>query len=339
METMQNFRDGLFFLVGNHRGGTTLLQSMLSSHSALTLPPETSYFLQVWPRRTQWGDVRDEQRWRQMLHDLASDRFATGDLQFAPERIGELLSSPEVRSADSLFVTLLADYAAQRGKRRAGDKSPQHIFCVPLLAELFPQAKFITILRDPRAVAASELRTTWGSRSVGRIVRKWNRVVDQHVRLQQQLPASRYHFVQYETLVTQPAVVLQRVCDFLGEEFEPAMLRYYDRPAHEQGFGAHEEWKFKTLKPLDAERIESWRDELPLTTIALIQQVAGARLSRLGYQTCETRGVSPLALCRACLLDAATSLYELVRGVVRPPARRAPWLWYVRQLLGSRQNP
>ena len=41
MTAGSDIRDGLFFIVGHHRGGTTLLQSMLSSHSEITIPPET----------------------------------------------------------------------------------------------------------------------------------------------------------------------------------------------------------------------------------------------------------------------------------------------------------
>jgi len=57
---LAEIREGLFFIVGNHRGGTTLLQSMLTSHSELSIPPETGFFEEIWTRRSNFGDLRQD---------------------------------------------------------------------------------------------------------------------------------------------------------------------------------------------------------------------------------------------------------------------------------------
>ena len=210
-------RHGLFFVVGNHRGGTTLLQSMLSSHSRITVPPETQFFLEVWPQRERFGGLASEAERRDAAAFLSSRECSARDLGIAPEAV--LAQLPDPARPEDLFVALLAAWSEARGKPRVGEKSPGHIQCVPLLAELFPEARFIACLRDPRAVVSSELRASWGARSADQVGRRWSRVVDAHEQLVRTLPPERYHLVQYEALVREPEGRLRALCAFLDEPF------------------------------------------------------------------------------------------------------------------------
>ena len=56
-EELSSYRDGLFFVVGNSRAGTTLLQAMLTSHSRLTIPPESHYFAELPGIKQRFGET------------------------------------------------------------------------------------------------------------------------------------------------------------------------------------------------------------------------------------------------------------------------------------------
>ena len=282
-------RDGLFFIVGNHRGGTTLLQSMLNAHARLTIPPETQYFLEVWPRRERLGDLSAAAARDRVAAFLHSEDCSLRDLDIASAEILSGLSELSLKCGREpdyadLLVVILERWSRRRGKPRAGDKSPGHIHTVGLMAELFPRAKFIASLRDPRAVVSSELAAEWGARSVDQIARRWRRVVERHHELEKTLSSERYMMLRYEDLVTAPEASLRRVCGFLGETFEDAMLRFYERPAAEIGFDPSESWKLATLKPLDPGRLDAWREALSSQQIDLVECAAGRELSALGYE-------------------------------------------------------
>ena len=311
--------------MGNHRGGTTLLQAMLSSHSAITIPPETGFFAEVWPRRKRFGDLSVPQNLERMFDFLESDFCSVSDLRFNRECVMEGFRQTDQTCAD-LFVALLSDYAVARGKRRAGEKSPQHIFCVPTLAELYPQARFITLIRDPRGVVCSELQTAWGSKSVGRIARKWCRTVDQHERLRQQQPPGRYLQIRYEDLLSSPETVLRRACEFLGEEFEPAMLTYFERPEAERGFRTDEIWKANTLRPLEQQRVAAWQQVLGPEQIALVERWAGGRMANFGYEPAGCANVSARLALQFRIADRIRWTSELLSALVRPRRRRTPWM-------------
>ena len=275
-------RDGLFFVVGNHRGGTTLLQSMLNAHPAITLPPETQYFQEVWPKRASLGDLATPAGRERAIDFLGSVDCSIRDLKLDPAAIAAELPATGADYAD-LFIALLAAWARPRQKTRVGDKSPGHIHCVAEMARSFPNARFIASLRDPRAVVSSELGAVWGARSVDQIGRRWRRVIEAHRQLERSMSPNRYTMLRYEDLVTDPEPTLRRLCAFLGEDFDPSMLRYYERPESELGFDPSESWKWNTLRPLDAGRLEAWRESLSPTQVALIERAAGEHLEGLGY--------------------------------------------------------
>jgi hypothetical protein len=309
-------REELFFVVGHHRGGTTLLQSMLSSHPRLTLPPETQFFLEVWPRRERLGDLSDPAARRRVAAFLRSEECSARDLGLDPLEVLEALPAGRPDYAD-LFAALLEVWARSRGKPRAGEKSPGHIHCVPLLAGLYPKARFLACLRDPRAVASSERRAEWGTRSLDKIASRWRRVFDQHERLSCTLPGDRYQMVRYEDLVARPEETLARVCAFLGEVPAPEMLRYFERPAAERGFDPSERWKQATLRPLDPARLSAWRAELAPEEIALVERAVGPRLEALGYAPAGGPALSALGFARARLRDRLPWALEVLTGAAR----------------------
>lgn len=330
---LQTIRDGLFFIVGPHRAGTTLLQAMLSSHSALTMPPETGFFDQVWPRRQSLGLLTDAGNQVRIGQFVNGPDCSVSDLGLDwPTVMRTVASTPA--GYDDLFVSLMTVYANSRGKRRAGEKSPRHLFAADEIIRLYPQAKFICLIRDPRGVVRSERETNWGSRSVCRITRRWCRVVDEAARLQRSWPADRFRMVRYEDLVAQPESTLRALCEFLGESFEPQMLRFHERPDAERGFRSDEVWKQNTLHGVDVGRAEQWRRDLSPAQIKMIERVAGGRLIQQGYVANEGR-VGGVAFVGAWIRDHFRWVCELAMGVLRGRSRRRPWSSVWRDLFGK----
>ncbi len=330
---LQTIRDGLFFIVGPHRSGTTLLQAMLSSHSGLTIPPETGYFDQVWPRRSALGSLTDHANLEQVGRYVNGPDCAVSDLDLDWSQVTRALA-PSPQGYDDLFVACLALYAQSRGKRRVGEKSPRHIFAVPELSQIYPQAKFLCLIRDPRSVVRSERETSWGSKSVTRITRRWCRVVDAVGKLERVLPADRFRVVRYEDLIADPETLLRSICDFLGESFEPDMLQFHQRSEAERGFRADEVWKQNTLHAVDTGRVEQWRLELTPGQIKLVERLAGSRMLQRGYAPLE-KSVGGLGFVQTWIADHWQWAREVTAGVFKGRSRRRPWRSVWREIWGG----
>lgn len=159
-------------------------------------------------------------------------------------------------AARRFVMTLMAEYARSKGKRRWAEKTPDNLMHLEFLAEVFPHAAFIHIVRDALDTAISTSIISPHRRGISdwheeylfigpgcklennlfnAVLRwnHWNRRVDEL------LPGYRLHRVSYESLVREPRSVLRSVFDFIEEPFDASMLDYtrfeHDLPDWEWG--------------------------------------------------------------------------------------------------------
>ena len=310
-------------VVGCGRSGTTLLRAMLDSHSELAMSPEAN-----------WAAL--DRRWGRAWHrpagfdflavgaviDLVSRSFEGWgfDLDAVQERMAEV--RPEtypdyVRSLNMLF-------AERAGKVRWGDKSPRAAFDLPALATMFPEARFVHLVRDGRDVARSFLAASFGPSTAVEGAAVWRRAVRAGRRGGQQVGAARYLEVFYADLVARPEEQLRRICDHFDLEFEARMLdyhldgdRYASRPEHVNlRLPPRSDLERVPLGPRDRE---------------LVEAVAGRQLVEFGFAAGgpvrrRTRIAATSALVRHRCRDASRSVRRRLWTERRiQQLRRAGW--------------
>jgi hypothetical protein len=276
----------LFFIVGCGRSGTTLLQVMLGNHPEITLPNETGFYSLLHRcNARRLGELASPRDFRRAF-ELAMDFWRVRELGLDRERVWQLCQGGP-SSWETLFLAILATLAERRGALRVGEKSPGHFQHLGRLSERFPEARFIHLIRDPRAVACSYYRT-FGIRAIGAKCKRWKDAIAQHRRFAGVLGA-RYLALRYEDLVREPEPSLRAVCAFLGCEFSPQMLAHHERDY--LGFAAHQMHHMaNTLKPVFTSSLDKWRHELAPEQIALIEHVLGEEMEALGYERTGARG-------------------------------------------------
>lgn len=305
------------FVVGCPRSGTTLLQRMLDAHPAVAIAGETHFVGRFWARRDTYGDLDDDARYEQLVRDITSmPEFGEMDLN-ADEYQRRALGIK--RSCGSLFRLLLELFQQRRGARVVGEKTPDHLVYAPVIAEFFPAARFIHIVRDPRAVVNSMRRVPWASRSVFHNAETWYKYMRYARRFPEALQRS-FLTISYEALVRNPEDQLRSICRFLDLEFDPAMLSFHELETKGVSV-AREPWKLNATKPLDPARLDGWRAELSSGMIAAIEGTVWRQMKQRGYQPLT----GPVRL-----LPAAAS--AAVRRFANRAGRRAS------VMLGGRQD-
>ena len=278
-------------VLGHVRSGTTMLRAMLDSHPELAVPPESYFVVSL------LGTDRDGR----VDHDafgsvLLADKYFQ-DWQLPPEVLDELRADPRVVSAADAVAGLYHAYARRHGKARYGDKTPSHLHSVPLLAERFPSAKFVHIVRDGRDVAASVVSMDFGTARFAEAARGWRRKVLRAHDAGIGLGRDRYHEVHYEDLVADPESVLRDVCRFFGLDYSPAMLDYHER-ADELLTGLRDTGHIQGIRRPPTVGVRDWRFDLTPHQIAVFDEVAGPALDALGYERSGLRR-SPRAYVEA----------------------------------------
>lgn len=234
------------FLVGCPRSGTTLLQSMLMSHPRVESFPETKFFAHGFGGRRRWV-LHETLRGWYLCYLLAHWLVENGYMEW-----GEVYNLPVSWSRDRMvevFRDTLDHLANESGKDVWVEKTPRHLHFIDVICDHLPDAKFVHIVRDGRAVVASvyQLAHTnpeaWGSyQSIERVVRRWNRCVRDSL---QYTSEDHHTAVGYEQLVKAPERVLRELSSFLNVSYDPAMIEDFHREA-QRVVKSHETWKEDT---------------------------------------------------------------------------------------------
>lgn len=270
-----------FFIVGSGRSGTTLLRMILGAHSRLSIPPETWYF-------NKMQDLVELDRPLLPQEVERAVRIMTGhyrwpDLEFSADEFRSkvaALTSPFLRDVVELVYL---EHLKRSGKRRWGDKTPGYIELVPQLAHLFPGARFIHVVRDGRDVAKSFQVRRWSGHWLHRNAEEWLTAMKFARRWLGSPYARQFLEVRYEDLVLNPERETRRICDFLGEEFEPQMLswqrdienRVPTREAH-----IHE----KLAQAPSGEDVGRWKREMSAREVLVCEAYMGPYLQAHGYE-------------------------------------------------------
>ena len=212
-------------VLGVRRSGTTLLRVMLDRSPELAVPDE-SYFVPQLARRHR-GPVDVDA----FLDDLR--RLPT----LVEWRVSADAVAPRLRpgmTTGEAIGAVFATYAAERGKERWGDKTPLYMQYLPLLEQLFPDARFVHLVRDGRDAALSFLSVPagimtegWGHpRDAAGFACQWATEVRAARELGRRVGTARYLEVGYEALVAEPEAGLRGICAFLGLAYDEAMVDY-----------------------------------------------------------------------------------------------------------------
>jgi len=152
---------------------------------------------------------------------------------------------------------------------------------VEYLAEMFPEARFIHLIRDGRNVTLSNLELDWGPESVWEGAVYWKRFVNEGRRAGAKLGPERYLELRYEDVVENPEHHVRMMCDFVKLEFDPVMLRYFERT--ERISGAKESHHQNLSRP-PTKGLRDWRQQMSRKDVELFEVLAGDLLSEMGYE-------------------------------------------------------
>jgi hypothetical protein len=269
------------FVVGCGRSGTTMLRMMLDSHPDLAIPGESHFLPSLARRRPGYltGETVDAAALADEIVGIPHwKRWGTGE-DLVHRRVAAL---KEPSFADVIEAVYMA-YADARSKQRWGDKTPIYVRSIELLAELFPTARFVHVVRDGRDVALSYLSVPWGPRSLRQAAYKWRRDAGDGKKAERLL-GPRYAEVRYDDLVGDTQSVLRRLCGFLELPYDLRMLEYH-KTAHERIQSEPENTSFhgSVTKP-PTSGLRNWRDAMPPRDIKTFEAIAGDLLEEFGFE-------------------------------------------------------
>ena len=283
------------FIVGASRSGTTMLNRVLGNHSAVLGLNELHFFGTMWDPYSQPRVLSTEEAIRIGAYLLARIRRGVwggeADKQDIADAQKLLMAKDNSQwTAPLVFEHVLQEEARINGATHVTEQTGRNLFYAHKLLELYPDARVIHLVRDPRAILFSQ-KNRWRKNRLGTkvpltnvlrvfvnyhpftITKLWKKSAE----IAQTLDTnSRYLRLFYENLVSKPDESVRALCQFLGLEFETNMLSV---PQVGSSIKAHNMEKLG----LSAEFANQWRGRLPRSDIAVCEFLAKDAMHQFGY--------------------------------------------------------
>lgn len=207
-----------------------------------------------------------------------------------PDFVGSLgkIEAENYRALLTVLLNIIAHHRGGAASRVIGFKDLWIVEFFTLLARAFPDARFIVILRDPRAAAASMLGFKDKNPSqlchTLSFVRHWRKYAAFIHQYRSGFFADRFHVVLYEQLLENPERTVRELCSFLDLTFDERMLdmsNFYDTATGTV-------WKGNStfdavMTDFNRNAANRWRTRLDRRVAALIDLVCGPEMKLFGY--------------------------------------------------------
>ncbi|MBI5957144.1 MAG: sulfotransferase [Chloroflexi bacterium] len=258
------------FITGADRSGNDYLRTLLSLSPSIHLSFESGIFREGW-RLSKALPLTDRRSVDRLLDEMITAESATNRnmplIQAIHDHRQHLRAVILCYQNYGILVREIYGLAFQ--KPVWGDKIPR-IDYAPLLREIWPEARFIMMVRDPRAVAASQRINRGFSPRLA--AGYWNTHFNTSVEFQRQFP-DQICTVQYEQLVHEPQATLTALLRFVGvpEQQAEAILRE---------------------KPPNTDSLAKWRQQLSEADVYHVERLTFAGMQKLGYVAEEAKSAS-----------------------------------------------
>jgi hypothetical protein len=251
MSVASRLPSALVFVAGPLRSGSTLLTLMLDRHSSIKNPGEFDFLFDGFG--DDGGLAAAQAMSSEVLDDFYSDHRGylsslerLGAAAPVPQRLQELVGRYAV-GVPCLALSIHRNFVSAH--------------------EIFPQARFIHLLRDARDCSKSAVAAGFAG-NVYHGLEPWMNSEESWDRLLPRLRPDQYIEVRYEELVAEPQRVLAQICEFLGLTYEPQML----------------DLSSTTYEPPSPRFANQWRRGMGARDIALIEARVGSMMAARGYE-------------------------------------------------------
>ncbi len=274
-------------IVGHGSSGTSILTRLMRDYLGVAFGTESQFIVHYYRRLHRYGSLDNDANLRRLVGDILGERWFARSRKFggfAPS-LDATLADVRQRTYRGVLDAVFGQLAKHLGTTRWGDKTPEYTHDLAVIGELFPDAKYIHMLRDGRDVALSVMGRYWGAKNAFTAAQEWKEAVGQVDDFLVSIPDEQKLVITYEGMLSKPVEAFAQMIDFL--EIDNRDNKLLD--AVSESIAAdlmrtnYDKWRTK-MSPADRRRFE---------------RVAADTLAHHGYETMiEEDANEPSALSR-----------------------------------------
>lgn len=257
----------ILFIVGFPRSGTSMLVQLLNLHPKIDIQHESKYIPGYFKR---FCTLYKRKRFSDIYHDM--NRFLKNKSRYTGEvsedRILKLLSNSSSHNVKETYIKLILEtikVSSATSESIIGDKTPEYIRHILFLKELFPNAKFLHLLRDGRDAFLSIKDLNWEPGNVYFAAHEWKKYWNCWEDAKSKISENDMLTIRYEDLLSSPLEELEKACQFLNVEYS---IEFFEK------------FRLKTSNSL------KWENKFKMTSgeVFIFQKICKKELEMSGYK-------------------------------------------------------
>ncbi len=261
------------------RSGTTLLQSILNAHSNIAFTPE-SHFLFHYLSPNSKIPIPGNQK--ELLDIVVNDENLKRLHLNLADLSKELIIDENIWI--NLFKNILNEYAKKEQVENIGDKDPMNSGLLKVINKYFPEAYVLHIIRDPRDVLLSRLKSGWGAKYPLLAHLGDHKVsIEKALKEGPELFGDRYIETRYEDLISNTEKEVKNICSALPVDFEEQMLDF-SKSSEKLVSEEERKWKGNIFGNILAQNQGKWKKGLSKFQKQLSSLIIGDLILKLGYE-------------------------------------------------------
>jgi len=237
----------LVFMCGSLRSGSSLVHLMLDHHPKIQNPGEFDFLFDQVSDDGLFPNVDFYHSWL-ATHRIFQSKSLVIDTSLTYEEL--IVSFVQQLALSNSILVLNIHRSFHR---------------IPFL---FPDAKYIHLIRDPRDVARSSIAMGWAG-NVYYGVDHWLATEKDWKQLEDKVQENQFIQLRFEELILSPERELTLVCDFIGVSYSQKMMVYADNSSYS--------------KP-DTSLVNQWKRKLSIRDVQYVELKASELMGSLGYE-------------------------------------------------------
>jgi hypothetical protein len=289
----------MFFIIGRPRTGSTLLRTLFDAHPNVIIPQEWPMLLLLHLRFGEieyWDKPKLEMFYEALFQPLripfwSIRNWPAIDLEALHENILKCEGEQTLETLLKVVYFHFNSFFPKTEIRLFGDKNPAISNHPKLLAQIFPTAKFIHLVRDYRDNLVSLLNVDFEMPNVTLLTYRW-KYSYQVIEKAAMLHPSRFYTIKYEDFVSNPEFHFGCLCKFLGIPEDKAIFGFHSKKQElEANFPPEiiSRYFSSLMQPIDNRKVAVYKQKLTEKQIRIADLVAGKTADKAGYQRINTR--------------------------------------------------
>lgn len=280
-----------FFVFGSGRNGSTLLATILNQHKKIVVTPE-EYAM---PYAIIKFKLMNFLPWKKLVkiilrHFESENNNVSWRIDYSA-LFNKLMNLPKRertlrRVVDEIFLFFIHTNSIYDFELW-GDKTPELMKFIQYIYPVYPDSKYIFLLRDGRDVVSSIFKRIQKQSEkpekdiLDYGIYKWNKSISMYEWLKKKAHPNQLCLLRYENLVMQPETTLKNLLNFLGYEYDESMMDFQNSIDFMgvRGQSHH----LNLSKPINPQSIGKWKNDLNSSQKEYILKRIHQNLQTYGY--------------------------------------------------------